>query len=63
MLQLAIGIQCYNTNFFLALIGIERGDKLNPTRYPQVLHHGVSKEVAEKFGVPRLVVQRIWHSG
>ncbi|CAN6163707.1 unnamed protein product [Urochloa humidicola] len=30
---------------------------------PPVLHHGVSKEVAEKFGVPRLVVQRIWRSG
>ncbi|KAL5672758.1 hypothetical protein ACJX0J_017064, partial [Zea mays] len=30
---------------------------------PHVLHHGVSKEVAEKFGVPCLVVQRIWRSG
>ena len=30
---------------------------------PPVLHHGVSRQVAEKFGVPRLVVQRIWRSG
>jgi len=30
---------------------------------PPVLHHGVSRQVAEKFGVPRLVVQRIWHKG
>lgn len=30
---------------------------------PPVLHHGVSKQVAEKFGVPRCVVQRIWRSG
>jgi hypothetical protein len=30
---------------------------------PPVLHHGVSRQVAEKFGVPRCVVQRIWRSG
>jgi hypothetical protein len=30
---------------------------------PPVLHHGVSKEVAEKFGVPIRVVRRIWRNG
>ena len=30
---------------------------------PPVLHHGVSKKVAEKFGVPVKVVQRIWRYG
>ncbi|KAJ1264236.1 hypothetical protein BS78_09G247800 [Paspalum vaginatum] len=30
---------------------------------PPVLHRGVSREVAHKFGVPRRVVQRIWRQG
>ena len=30
---------------------------------PPVLHHGVSKQVAEKFGVPVRVVRRIWRNG
>ncbi|RLM85328.1 uncharacterized protein C2845_PM04G32180 [Panicum miliaceum] len=30
---------------------------------PPVLHRGVSKEVAQKFGVPLRVVQKIWRSG
>jgi transposase-like protein len=30
---------------------------------PPVLHRGVSKQVAEKFGVPVRVVRRIWRNG
>ena len=30
---------------------------------PPVLHHGVSKQVAEKFSVPIRVVRRIWRNG
>ncbi|KAL5672759.1 hypothetical protein ACJX0J_017065, partial [Zea mays] len=59
---LLLNIQtCYNYSccLFIVVVYLELLAKTDP----HVLHHGVSKEVAEKFGVPCLVVQRIWRSG